>query len=166
MTTAPVTNGSAARPDRPATAGGQVRSAAFVTLGLGLVGALLGAVLSGAPAAVGAALGAGVVLVFFGTGAVVVNAVATVSPAASLLVALLTYTLEVALVALTLTALERSGLVGDTVDRAWLGGAVIAATLVWLVAHIVSATRARMPLYDLPEAASDGPSDRREASAR
>ena len=148
------------------TAGGQVRSAALVTLALGLVGALLGALLSGAPAAAGAALGAGIVLVFFGTGAVIVNAVATVSPAASLLVALLTYTLEVALVALTLTALDRSGLVGDTVDRAWAGGAVIAATLVWLVAHIVSATRARMPLYDLPETPSDGPSDRREATAR
>jgi ATP synthase protein I len=162
MTTAPVTNGSAARPHRPATAGGQVRSAALVTLALALVGALLGALLSGAPAAVGAALGAGIVLVFFGTGAVVVNAVAAVSPAASLVVALLTYTLEVALVALVLTGLERSGLLGDTVDRAWTGGAVIAATLVWLVAHIVSATRARMPVYDLPETAHNGP----EASAR
>jgi len=39
---------------------------------------------------------------------------------------------------------------------------VIAATLVWLVAHIVSATRARMPLYDLPENAHTGP----EAGAR
>jgi len=105
MTTAPVTHGSAARPHRPVTAGGQVRSAALVTLALGLVGALLGALLSGTPAAVGAALGAGIVLVFFGTGAVVVNAVAAVSPAASLLVALLTYTLEVALVALALTGL-------------------------------------------------------------
>jgi ATP synthase protein I len=162
MTTAPVTNGSPARPARPVTAGGQVRSAALVTLGVGLLGAGLGALLSGSPAALGALLGAGVVLVFFASGAVVVNAVASVSPTASLLVALLTYTLEVALVALVLTGLDRSGLVGDTVDRAWVGGTVIAATLVWLVAHIASATRARMPLYDLPE----GPTDGQEASAR
>jgi hypothetical protein len=39
---------------------------------------------------------------------------------------------------------------------------VIAATLVWLVAHVASATRARMPLYDLPE----DPSDEQEAGAR
>jgi ATP synthase protein I len=144
------------------TAGGQVRSAALVTLGVGLLSALLGALASGSPAALGALLGAGVVLVFFATGAVVVNAVASVSPAASLLVALLTYTLEVALVALVLTGLDRSGLVGDTVDRTWVGGTVIAATLVWLGAHVASATRARMPLYDLPET----PSDEQEAAAR
>jgi len=93
---------------------------------------------------------------------VVLNAVVTVSPTASSLGSLRPCTLEVALGARVLAGLERSGLVGDTVDRAWVGGTVIAATQVWLIAHIASATRARMPLYDLPESPSDG----QEASAR
>jgi ATP synthase protein I len=166
MTTAPATNGSTTRPDRPATVGGQVRSAALATLVLGVASVVAGLLLSGPSAASGAAVGFGMVLVFFGTGAVVVNAVATVSPVASLMVAILTYTLEVVLVALVFAALDGSGALDGAVDRTWAGVAVIAATLVWLVSHIISATRSRMPLYDLPERPSAGPSDGWEASAR
>ena len=107
MTTAPATNGSTTRPDRPATVGGQVRSAALATLVLGVAAVVAGLLLSGPSAAAGAAVGFGMVLVFFGTGAVVVSAVASVSPVASLMVAMLTYTLEVVLVALVFVALER-----------------------------------------------------------
>lgn len=166
MTTAPATNGSTTRPDRPATVAGQVRSAALVTLALGLVAVVAGLLLSGPPAAAGAAVGFGMGLVFFGTGAVVVNAVATVSPVASLLVAMLTYTLEVVLVALVFAALDGSGALDGAVDRTWAGVAVIAATLGWLVSHIISATRSRMPLYDLPDRPSQASSDGWEASAR
>lgn len=162
MTTARATTRSAARPGRPRTVGGQVRLAVAVTTLLGFVAVILGALLVGRSAAMGAAVGFAMVLVFFGAGAVVVNAVATVSPSASLLVALLTYTLEVVLVGLVFAALENSGALDGSVDRAWAGGAVIAATLVWLVSHIISATRSRQPLYDLPQRPSDG----REASAR
>ena len=162
MTTARVTSGSTARPDRRATVGGQVRAALLVTALLGLVGTGLGALLGGAPAALGAAVGFAMVLVFFGTGAVVVNAVATVSPSASMLVALLTYTLQVVLVGVVFAALDGSGALDGTVDRTWAGAAVVVATLVWLVSHIISATRSRQPLYDLPERPSDG----REGSAR
>jgi ATP synthase protein I len=162
MTTARVTSGSTARLHRPATVGGQVRATLLVTAGLGLVGTVLGALVGGSPAAVGAAVGFAMVLVFFGTGAVVVNAVASVSPAASMLVALLTYTLQVVLVGVVFAALDRSGALDGPVDRAWAGGAVVVATLVWLVSHIRAATRSRQPLYDLPERPSEGP----EASAR
>jgi ATP synthase protein I len=144
------------------TVAGQVRTAALVTLAVGLAAVVAGLLVSGPSAAAGAGVGFGMVLVFFGTGALVVNAVATVSPVASLMVAMLTYTLEVVLVALVFTGLDRSGVLDGAVDRTWAGGAVIAATLGWLVSHIVSATRSRLPLYDLPETASDG----QEASAR
>ena len=122
MTTARVTSGSTARPDRRATVGGQVRAALLVTALLGLVGTGLGALLGGSPAALGAAVGFAMVLVFFGTGAVVVNAVASVSPSASMLVALLTYTLQVVLVGVVFAALDRSGALDGTVDRTWAGG--------------------------------------------
>ena len=123
MTTAPATNGSTTRPDRPATVGGQVRSAALATLvARAWPPSSRACCVSGPPAAAGAAVGFGMVLVFFGTGAVVVNAVATVSPVASLMVAMLTYTLEVVLVALVFAALDGSGALDGAVDRTWAGG--------------------------------------------
>lgn len=162
MTTARASTGSAASAARTVTAGGQVRTAFLATTLLGVLVVGLVALVAGSSSALGAAVGAGMVVVFFGTGAVVVNAVASVSPTASLLIALLTYTLEVVLVGLVFAALEGSGLLEHTIDRTWAGGTVVAATLVWLVAQIFSATRSRQPLYDLPEQPSDGP----EASAR
>ncbi len=47
-------------------------------------------------------------------------------------------------------ALSGSPLVDDETSRTWLGVAVIAATLAWLVAQVVVSTRARIPAYDLP----------------
>jgi ATP synthase protein I len=162
MTTAPAPNGSPPRPARPVTVGGQVRTAALATSVVGLVAVGAGLLFSGSSGAAGAAVGFVMVLAFFGMGTVVVNAVASVSPGASMLVALLTYTLEVVLVGVVFAALQASGALDQSADRAWAGGSVIAATLVWLVSHIVSATRSRQPLYDLPGRPSEGP----EASAR
>jgi hypothetical protein len=162
MTTARATTGSAARPARPVTVGGLLRLPLLVALTLAVVATGVAAVVSGPSGAAGAAIGAGMVLLFFGTGAFVVNAVASVSPAAALLVALLTYLLQVVLVAVVLIALDRSGLLGSTVDRGWAAGSVIAATLVWSATHIISVGRSRQPLYDLPERVSEG----EEASAR
>ena len=125
---------------RPVTVGGQVRSAALVTLGSGWSRA------AGPSSPVlgrrRRCVGFGMVSVFFGTGAVVVNAVASVSPAASLLVALLTYTLQVVLVAWS-SRPDRSGALGDPSTGPGPARPVIVATLVWLLVHIVSATRAR-----------------------
>jgi hypothetical protein len=47
------------------------------------------------------------------------------------------------------------------VHAGWLAGTVIVATLVWLVAQTVAATRSRQPIYDLPPRVGDRP----EASA-
>jgi ATP synthase protein I len=162
MTTARATTGSAAEAARTVSVGGQIRSALLVTSFVGVLTTVVGALVSGASGAAGAAIGAGMVVVFFGVGALVVNAVAAVSPPASLLVALLTYVLQVVLVGVVLAALDRSGVLDGGVDRGWAAGSVIAATLVWLVTHIISVTRSRIPLYDLPERVSEG----HEADAR
>lgn len=158
MTTAPVPTGSG---PRPVLVSPEVRTAVAAALLVGLVAVLTGALVGGAPAALGAAIGAGMVVVFFGFGALTVNAVASVSPAASMLVALLTYTLEVVAVGVVFVALKSSGVLGSTVDARWVAGTLIVTTLVWLVAQIIAATRSRQPLYDLPERTDDGP----EASA-
>jgi ATP synthase protein I len=136
--------------------GGQVRTAVAVTIVLGALSVALAAVVSGGPAAAGAAVGFGMVLVFFGAGAALVNVVASISPALSLVVALLTYTLQVVMVAVVFTALDRSGALDGSIDRAWASGAVIVATLVWLASHIISVTRSRHPVYDLPERSGNG----------
>jgi ATP synthase protein I len=56
----------------------------------------LAAVVAGSAAASGAVVGTAMTVFFFASGAIVVNVVAKAAPALSLLVALLTYTLEAA----------------------------------------------------------------------
>ena len=162
MTTAPLP--PATRPRR-VLAGPEIRLAGGVTLVTGVLGVLVAALVSGAPGASGAAIGAGMVLVFFGFGAMTVSAVAAVSPAASLLVALLTYVLQVLAVGVVFVALRNSGAMGSTVDPGWVAGGLIAATVCWLATQVVAATRSRQPLYDLPPRPSHEAGDGTEASA-
>jgi len=138
----------------------------FVLLGAAISAAVVGLVVSGVAglaagdaAAYGALVGTALCVLVFGVGAFVVNVVAGLMPAAALLVALLTYTLQVAVMALAFLALTRSGALEETLDRRWLGGAVIASTVAWLTAQIWLSTKARILAYELP-------GDRPEAGAR
>lgn len=159
MTTAPHRPESARPPaepcagsrSTPSALGAELLGPGTATALVGLAGAALGALVGGAPAATGAGLGAAMVLVVFSFGAVTVGLVAMVAPAVSLVVALLTYTLQVVLVAVVYLALSRGGALDGPVDARWLSGAVIAGTLVWTTAQIVVTTRSRRPIYDLPE---------------
>ncbi len=137
---------------RPGVAGRAVAAAALVTILVGAVLALVAALVDGAAAAAGAGVGLLIVLVFFGLGAVVLDIVAGIAPALSLLVALLTYTLQVVLVGLVFVGLSRSGLMGSTLDADWLGGTVIVGTLTWLAGQVVTTLRTRRLVYDLPPA--------------
>jgi ATP synthase protein I len=125
-------------------------SAAVAALVAGALVVAIGAIASGAPAAYGALAGTFIVVGVFGFGAFTVNLVARVLPAAALLVAMLTYTLQVVLMAVIFLALTRSGLLEDALDRQWLAAAVITGTLVWLITQIISTMRARIPAFDLP----------------
>ncbi len=149
MTTAPPPNSPA---DRAALDGSVVRKALLVTLAAGLTGTVAAALAGGTPAAAGAGLGAAIVCLFFGFGTLVVGLVAGVSPAASLLVALLTYGLQVLLMGVLLVAVNRSGALERTVDAGWLAGTLIVGTFVWSVTLIRAHTHSRRPLYDLPVA--------------
>ena len=125
---------------------------------VGLVAALVGGQEAGVAALVG---GFATTVVLF-TGTMSVNAIAGVMPSASLLVAMLTYLLQLLLMGLVFAALAQTSLADDDTSRAWLGGAVIAAASTWLVAQIVAATRARIPAYDVPDRALDAPRPSRE----
>ncbi|MCD4534407.1 hypothetical protein LRP67_09965 [Nocardioides sp. cx-169] len=128
--------------------------AAAVVLVLGLLLSLVGAFAQGSAAAGGALVGTALVLVVLGS-SLGVNAVARVMPTAALMFALLTYTLQVVLMGLAFAVLSASGLLEETLDRAWLAGAVIGGTLIWLISQILLVTRRRIPVYDLPAKAGE-----------
>ena len=144
---------------RPARRGRALLGPLSSTILAGLLAVALAAVVAGSPAAAGAGIGATMVVLFFSLGAVVLDLVTSRAPAASLLVALLTYTLKIVLVGLVFFGLSGSGALESAVDPRWLGGTVIGCTLVWLVSQIVFGMRARIPVYDLP-------ADDQEASVR
>jgi ATP synthase protein I len=126
-----------------------------VTGALGLLLVVLAAFVSGSDGAAGAAIGAVMVCGVFAFGAVVLGVVARVAPAASLLVALLTYTLQVVLVGGVYIALSSGGALEGPVDPRWLSAAVIAGTLAWTTTQIVVSVRSRQPVYDLPSHGSE-----------
>lgn len=145
--------------------------AAGAGLVLGLGAAVVGGFVAGSSAAYAALVGTALVLAVLGFGSTVVNTVAGLMPAASLMVALLTYVLQVVLMALVFAALSGSGLLDDTLDREWLAGVVIGGTFVWLTAQVVLTTRVRIPVYDLPvedsaEPVASAPGPRTQAGDR
>lgn len=140
---------------RTTTVGAIVRASVVATLAAGLVAVVAAAIVSGSSAAVGAAIGTAMVCAFFGFGAIVLDVVTRLAPAVSLLIAMLTYTLKVVLIGLVFVALDRAGALDGAIDADWLGGTVIACTLVWLASQIFFSVRARQPLYDLPSHAEE-----------
>lgn len=127
-----------------------LRTAALTAvLGLLVAGAVV--LVEGSAAALGVLVGTALVVVVLVGGSVLVNVVAGLLPTASLLVALLTFTLQLLLVLLVFVGLERSGLLDGTLDRRWLGGTVIGATMLWLAVQVRLHTTAREPAYDLPD---------------
>jgi ATP synthase protein I len=110
---------------------------------------LLGGVLQGSDGALGALVGGSIALCFFLFGSLVVGAATRMAPQAALAVALTTYTLQVALLALVFVALGSSDAVGTTLSAGWLAGGVVAATVAWTVGQLVASSRARVPVYDI-----------------
>jgi ATP synthase protein I len=126
---------------------------------LGLVLAVVGGLVDGRSGFAGAAVGAALAIGVFTFGVVTVHLVADLLPSASLLVAVLTYTLQIVFMALAFAALSGSDLLDGDLHRGWLGASVIAVTAAWLVTQLVATTRRRIPVYDLPPA-----SDARQAT--
>jgi hypothetical protein len=122
--------------------------AAASALVVGLLAGGLGAVAQGSAAGWGALVGAGATVVVLAFGSFAVDAVARTLPAASLLFAMVTYTFQVVLVGLLFVAAHRSGLLDGTLDRQWLGGAVIAVVVTWCAVQLRTALTARIPAYE------------------
>ena len=118
-----------------------VGRALAVTLVVGLCACGLAVVTADGPQLVGALAGTGMVAAFFLFGMLNTALAATFAPRAALVMALLTYTMQVVALGLLLVAVSRSGLSPGTLDVRWLAGTVIVGALGWTVALVVGALR-------------------------
>lgn len=116
---------------------------------------LLGGVFGGAAGARGAAAGAIATLLTFGWGIYVVGVVSKVLPSASLLVALLTYALQLMLMGVFALAMMRVSDDGAFLAHGWIAAGVVGLALVWIAAQVVWTVRLRTLAYDLPARGSD-----------
>jgi ATP synthase protein I len=133
----------------PVTPAG-LRPALTITLVAGLAAAVAAALARGGPGVWGVVVGVALLAGFFLFGLVTMQVAAALTPTASLLLALLTYTLQVVLLGLAFVVLQRSGLLDTSIDRRWLSGTVVVGTLVWTVMLVRGAVRQRIPLYHTP----------------
>lgn len=126
-----------------------VRAAALTGLASAVLVAVA-AVVHGGEAAAAAAVGAGLVLLVVSFGALSLHVVASAMPAMSLLVALVTYATQLAIVLLVFLAITRGDLFSSDQARGWLAASMVLATVVWTAAHLVLTARQRAPYFDLP----------------
>jgi ATP synthase protein I len=134
------------RPGVTVLLGAAIAGAAAVVL-LALVAAITG----GADAAVATSVGGGTALGIFFFGTAALHLVAGIMPTMSLVFALLTYTLQVALMTLVMVAINQSGAFTTPLTRGWLAAGLIITTITWMAAQIWQATHLRLPVYDLPQ---------------
>lgn len=121
-----------------------------VTVVLTAIGASVAGVLRGAPQTWGVLVGTALVVGFFTAGAFADGLAATLAPATSLVVALMTYLLQVLVLAAVFVLLVGTGIVPDRIDPLWLGGTILVGTLLWTAALVRTALTERRPVYDEP----------------
>ena len=122
-----------------------VGRALLVTLLLAAVASGLSLLTAGKPQLLGALAGSAMVAGFFVFGMVNTALAAAFAPRVALVVALLTYTLQVVALGLVLVAVSRSGLTPDRLDVRWLAGTVIVGALGWTVALVLDALSTTEP---------------------
>jgi ATP synthase protein I len=159
---------TASKQGSAATGAATLLRAAAWALPAGAAVALVGLASDGTHALYAGLAGAVATMLVLALGALAVDVVARVMPVASLMLALLTYVCQLLLLTLALAVVAR---VADPTATRWSAGALIAVTLVWTIAHVLLATRRRIPVYDLPlpsahQSASDASSGGTRAGAR
>jgi hypothetical protein len=142
-----------------------LRTSALPTVAVSLVAVVVAAIAGGARPAWSAALGAGMVIVFFSLSLLVMQRTASWQPTAVMSTVLATYTAKIVALGLAMVLLR---------DASWLSGralalTVIVCTVVWLAFEMRAFTRMRIlvtsPAHSPADesrtgAASDGGEDR------
>lgn len=120
------------------------RRAAVPTVAAGGVVLLVATVVAGMDGLVGAVLGVGVVLVFFGFGLVVSRWTAASPPTTVMGLAMMSYLLKITLLALLLVVFRDTSLFATEAFAA----AVLVCTVVWLAAEVRAFTTTKMLYVD------------------
>lgn len=118
--------------------------AALVTLG--------SAVFAGGPGALGALLGAVIVIAFSGAGLLAVRAARGTAPSVLLVVALGSFLVRVILFGLALQAANAIDDLDAVLHRGATVVGVVGCVIAWMAGEIWAFTRLRVPTYDLDEA--------------
>jgi ATP synthase protein I len=151
----------------PAALGRLVRRALLAAVVSGALTILVAALAAGRSAALGALVGTLLTCATLALGLPVLAWVTRVLPAMSLLVAMMTYLMQVVFLIAAYVVLQRSPEARDAVDGSWLGIAVIVTTVVCLIVQVTGFLKGRHPYFDVePGGAAEGGSGRPEAGAR
>lgn len=125
-------------------------AATAASLVIGLVLVLVAWAVDGPAGARGAGAGALITLMTFGWGTSVVDAVSRVMPAASLLIALLTYTLQLLVMGVAVKVVVDASEGGERFAHGWIAAGVVSLGVTWIVAQVWMTVRRRTLAYDLP----------------
>ncbi len=124
------------------------RFAVGPSLVTGLVCSLVGLVSAGSAGLYGALLGLGCVVAFFGFGHIVLETFRTIAPTFYLVIALLTYVLQVVALLGVFALFATRQKWQDTVSTTGLGLTIIACTMVWMAGLVLAARRERILLFE------------------
>jgi ATP synthase protein I len=130
----------------PATYAVILRRSAMLTAPVALLMIVLGAVLGGSKGLLGAVLGVGLVIAFFGISALVVGRAARVSPQAMMAAAVGTFLIKIIVLIILLGTFQDS----TAFNPRFFGLTVIVCVLAYSAAQMVSSIRLKM-LYVEPD---------------
>src|SRR5215469_13883547 len=123
-----------------------LRRSAMLTAPVALLMIVLGAVLGGAKGLLGAAIGVGLVIVFFGISVLVVGRASKVSPQAMMAAAVGTFVVKILVLIILLSTFQNT----TAFNGKWFGLTVIVCVIAYSAAQMVSAMRLKM-LYVEPD---------------
>ena len=124
------------------------RNRLLVTSATGTAVSIGSAVLVGPTGLWGALAGSLLVLAFFSSSTFVLTRTQRLDPALTMLVAMALYLGKILALLVTLVVIDAVGLLGDPLHRTALAAAVVACTLTWSTAEVVTTVRRRQPIYD------------------
>ena len=123
-----------------------LRRSALLTAPVALLMIVLGAILDGTKGLLGAVIGVGLVIVFFGISVLVVGRASKVSPQAMMAAAVGTFLVKILVLIILLGTFQNS----TAFNSKWFGLTVIVCVVAYSAAQMVSAMRLKM-LYVEPD---------------
>src|SRR5215469_9202711 len=124
-----------------------LRRSALLTAPVALLMIVLGAILGGTKGLLGALIGVGLVIVFFGISVLVVGRASKVSPQAMMAAAVGTFLVKILVLIILLGTLQDS----TAFNGKWFGLTVIVCVIAYSAAQMVSAMRLKMLYVDEPD---------------